>query len=314
MNINVRSVVLIGIALLVALVTAFLARSLVKNPEVASTGIEKNVVVPSNIQIAVSAKYIPTGSFIKAEDIMWQSWPDDRINEKYIQKSSETSLESFVGSVVKQEITAGEPITMARTAKPGERGFLAAVLAPGNRAITIGINVTSSVAGFLFPGDRVDMLLTHRINLTNSAGAGNRASAQVSETVMSNLRVLAINQSMANPTHTAVVGKTVTFEVTPKQAEKITLIKTMGNLSLILRSLAREENSDAVQTASDHRSITWDNEVTDTIISSNSTGKSAQGNLRKVQIFRGSSTESKSFRDAINDIAKEAAKSADQGQ
>lgn len=277
MNINIRSIVLIAIALVVAGITAMLARSLVSTPQ--SSGEQQTVIkiVDSRMKILVAAADMPMGHFIKNEDLVWQSWPDESVHEKYIQQDSEITLESLIGAVAVAAVSAGEPILDNRLVKPGNRGFMAAVLPAGMRAISVRITATSGNAGFVFPGDRVDILLTHEVNIKSN----DRKLARISETVLSNVRVLAINQATENATHTPSIGKTATLEVTPKEAEKISLIKSMGELTLVLRSLGKTEDED-LQLAANHQSITWDSDVSQQLSGSNGTGKNVS-----VQIFRG---------------------------
>jgi pilus assembly protein CpaB len=146
-------------------------------------------------------------------------------------------MNKLIGTVVRYPITAGQPLTQGSLVAPGDRGFLAAALARGC-VVTITVSEKSGVAGFIFPGDRVDIMLTQTIR-----GAGSDAQAlNVTETVLRNLRVLATDQSTENQ---SAEGKTVvrtfhtvTLEVTPKIAEKIEVAQAVGALSLTLRSLA----------------------------------------------------------------------------
>ncbi len=138
--------------------------------------------------------------------------------------------------MVRYPVTAGEPVTQGSLVSPGDRGFLAAALTPGMRAITVPVDAKSGVAGFVFPGDRVDMVLTQAVK-------GNEGQAlKASETILRNLRVLATDQTT---TQNTVDGKTqvrafrtVTLEVTPTIAEKVAVAQTLGTLSLALRPLA----------------------------------------------------------------------------
>lgn len=135
-------------------------------------------------------------------------------------------------------IPAGQPITQGALVKPGDRGFLAAALGPGMRAVTVPVSTQSAVAGFVFPGDRIDLVLTQ-----NVPGGGDGPPLKVSETVLRNLRVLATDQRTDNEAddqgNTVVrTYSTVTVEATPKIAEKIAVAQTLGQLSLSLRSIA----------------------------------------------------------------------------
>ena len=135
------------------------------------------------------------------------------------------------------EVTAGQPVTRGSLVGPEDRGFLAAALGPGMRAVTVPVNVTTGVAGFIFPGDHVDIVLSQQVS-----GGGDGPPLKVSETIIRNVRVLATDQRVTSKDED---GKTpvrtfsnVTFEVTPKLAEKIAVAQSIGQLSLSLRSLA----------------------------------------------------------------------------
>ena len=134
-------------------------------------------------------------------------------------------------------IAAGQPVTRGSLVGPQDRGFLAAALGAGMRAVTVPVNNTTGVAGFVFPGDHVDLVLTQQV-----AGGGDGAPLKVSETIVRNVRVLATDQRF---TDKDADGKTavktfsnVTFEVTPRIAEKIAVAQSIGQLSLSLRSIA----------------------------------------------------------------------------
>lgn len=302
MNINIRSIILIGIALAMAGLTAILARSLIQTPQQDGETIVVSQVVAATTQVLVAAQDFPTGTFLKAEDLVWQSWPDDTVNENYIRKDGEVQMDSFVGSVVKSSLNAGEPISLKRIVKPGNQGFMAAVLTPGKRAVSIRTTLVTGVAGFIFPGDAVDILLTHKIV---STGTG-RKTMQVSETVLKAVRVLAIDQSAAaNPTHTPSVSKSVTLEVSPKDAEKIVLAKSMGDLSLSLRSLTTL--SEAQTASSEEPSITWDSEVSKTLTS----GGPGKGGNMQVDVFRGQSSKKVNISNVQNNKAQAATDNQD---
>ena len=303
MNINMRSVVLIGVALIIAGVTAMLARNLVGTSQNAGETQVVTQVVDSRMKILVAAIDMPVGHFVKAEDMIWQSWPDETVHDRYIQEDSEITAESLIGAVSVSSISAGAPILDNRLVKPGNRGFMSAVLPTGMRAISVRITATSGNAGFVFPGDRVDILLTHEVDIKSSG----RKKARVSETILRDVRVLAINQSTDNPTHTPSIGKTATLEVTPKDAEKIALIRRMGELSLILRSLGTVDGENSQQAAANIQTVTWDSDVSKQL--NGAGGKS--GKNYTVKIFRGSLKKSKSNKVDFNKLLNKALNSAE---
>lgn len=149
--------------------------------------------------------------------------------------------EDFAGAVVRLPLVAGEPLTPDRIVVPGDRSFLAAVLHPGMRAASVAVTAISGTSGFIFPGDRVDVLLTHVLPpepVEGAAAPQSNAPRHATETVLRDLRVLAIDQKIENKASEVVVAHTATLEVTDKQSETLALIAEMGKLTLSLRSLA----------------------------------------------------------------------------
>jgi pilus assembly protein CpaB len=232
---DVKKLMLLVGALIVAAVTAVTARNMFSGataPEVSATP-----VVPVGPEVLVATRSLPVGTIIDAEALRFQVWPKGLVQPAYFLKGSAgANPADLIGTVVRNEITAGQPVTTGSLIKPGERGFLAAALGAGMRAVTVAVSATSSVAGFIFPGDRVDIVLTQEI-------AGDGPPLKVSETVVSNIRVLATDQRMS-----AAKGEDgkpivqnfslVTLEVTPKIAEKVAVMQRIGDLSLSLRSIA----------------------------------------------------------------------------
>jgi pilus assembly protein CpaB len=228
------------------------------------------VIEKPTISVLVAARDLPTGSFIRPEDLRWQTWPEGQIAETYLLKDKDTP-EALSGAVVRLRIVAGEPITNNRVIKPGDRGFLAAVLTPGMRAVAVPVTPISGVAGLVFPGDHVDVILQHQVR-SEALNAANQPSitAFASETVLTDLRILAIDQSTADIEGKPVLAKTVTFEVTPKQVEVIEVAGALGSLYLSQRSIVSSNvDADGVTIAEDEgpahgvRSVsyTWDSDV-----------------------------------------------------
>jgi pilus assembly protein CpaB len=194
-------------------------------------------VVPAGPEVLVATRSLPVGTIIDAEAFRYQIWPQGLVQPAYyIRGQRGINPQDLIGTVVRSEITAGQPVTQGALVRPGERGFLAAALGPGMRAVTVGVSSTSGVAGFVFPGDRVDIVLTHSVEGEEGA------PLRVSETILRNVRVLATDQRInardpeGNQVPQAV--STVTLEATPSMAERIAVAQTIGQLSLSLRSLA----------------------------------------------------------------------------
>jgi pilus assembly protein CpaB len=186
----------------------------------------------------VARKSLPVGTIIDAESLAYQAWPQELVQGAYYTEGSpDGNVAKMIGTVVRNPITAGQPITKGALVGPNDRGFLAAALGPGMRAVTVPVSVTTGVGGFIFPGDRVDMVLTQTVS-----GGGEGAPLRVSETIVRNLRVLATDQRIdgknAEGKTEVRTAATVTFEATPKIAEKIAVAQSLGSLSLALRSIA----------------------------------------------------------------------------
>lgn len=259
---RIRNIVLIAFALLAALGTALLVRNFTE----AQRGQAVAEAVPSSraetAQVLVAARELPAGTLLRPGDLDWQPWPREAVAEPYL-VAGEAGVEDFLGAVVRQRIAAREPITQTRVVRPDDGSFLAAILTPGMRAISVPVNATSGIAGFVFPGDRVDLILTHTVQ--REAGDGERP-VRASETVLEDVRVLAVDQRIDDEGGSPVVAKTATLEVSPKQAEAVAILTEMGRLSLSLRSLARDgaalaEGDAAPEGPDAGRSYTTDTEL-----------------------------------------------------
>jgi pilus assembly protein CpaB len=239
---NLRTVLLLVFALSAAAVTAYFARNWIASQRAAwenqAPAQAEAPTVPFK-EILVADEDLATGTFVKPEHLKWQQWPEDGVIEGYLVKG-EASEQDLEGAVVRTHLFAGEPITKSRVVHPGERGFLAAVLEVGQRAVSVPVDATSGISGLVFPGDSVDVILTFQTTVKNEDTDEN-LTRYFSETLLHDIRVLAIDQAVENVDGMAKVAKTATLEVEPKQAEKIAVALEIGTLSLSLQSLAREE-------------------------------------------------------------------------
>jgi pilus assembly protein CpaB len=189
--------------------------------------------------VLVAAGDLPMGQTLRASDLRWQPWPTDAVPAGFIGKNQEPdALEQAAGSIARSNFLRGEPIRRERLIKAGGSGFMSAILPAGMRAVAISIDNrgTTSAGGFILPNDRVDVLRTSADDNAARSGGG---SFQVTETILTNIRVLAIGQNIQERNGEKVVtGETATLELTPAQAEVVTLAQKVGQLSLALRSLA----------------------------------------------------------------------------
>ncbi|HST35829.1 MAG TPA: Flp pilus assembly protein CpaB [Allosphingosinicella sp.] len=233
---DVKKIVLLVGALIIAAVTAFMAKSMFTGASAPQA--QAKQAVPAGPEVLVATRTLPVGTIIEADAFRYQPWPQGLVQTNYFTRTEGgTDPSSLIGTVVRNEITAGQPVTQGALVRPGERGFLAAALGPGMRAVTVAVSATSGVAGFVFPGDRVDLVLTQEV-----PGGGDGPPLRASETIIRNIRVLAVDQRLnardEAGNQVAQTVATITFEATPKIAEKIAVAQTIGQLSLSLRSLA----------------------------------------------------------------------------
>lgn len=232
---DVKKVMLLIGALVIAAVTAVMAKNMFVGSSAPTA--QAAAVEQTGPKVLVATRALPVGTIIDAEALKYQIWPEELKQSSYFVEGEGVNAADLIGAVVRAEITAGQPLTNGALVKPGERGFLAAALGPGMRAVTVSVSDTSGVAGFVFPGDRVDIVLTQEVS-----GGGDGSPLKASETILRNVRVLASDRRLtnANEEGKSVAQSTsmVTLEATPKIAEKIAVAQTIGSLSLSLRSIA----------------------------------------------------------------------------
>src|SRR5580693_1569860 len=222
-------------------------------------------------EILVATVQLAAGTLLRAQDVTWQLVtrpvePAEIVRPSAVARQvrpevdEETRAEVY-GAAVRpaRDTAAGEPIRRSNIVRPGDRDFLQVVLTPGARAIAIPVTTGGASTGLLFPGDRVDVILTQ--NFEGESAVITRRS--VSETVVENLRVLAIDALDAKSGGS--FGRTVTIEVTPEQAEKINVATELGKLSLTLRSVSGPGGLVAASTAGPGRATgvkpTWAGDV-----------------------------------------------------
>lgn len=284
-----RTPILLVAALAIAIGTAFLIRNRLNDAASQTEAMDTSLVL-------VAANSLDAGHFIRAEsDFVWTQWPVENLHESYIQQGT-VDITEFEGAVARTDILAGEPIYATRLVKPDDGGFMPAVLHPGMRAISISVNATTGNAGFIFPGDHVDMILTHELQ-----GDDDNNQGFVSETFAKDVRVLAVDQRFNSKDSTVALARTVTLELSPKQAEMTNVATELGRISLSLRSLSKDsaikvasgtenENVDGDDVNDDYTSV---EEVSQML----NLGKGGNNHLaaRKVSVSRGSESEQLRF-------------------
>jgi pilus assembly protein CpaB len=211
-----------------------------KPPEAPAPVIAK----PETVDILVAKSNIGMGQSLSAGEIAWQAWPKEAATGNFIRKNDRpTALEDLSGQIARYPFVAGEPIREAKLVNAKGSGFMAAILPPGMRAVSTQISPETSAGGFILPNDRVDVILTRR-DLAAEKATG--IESHTSEVVLSNVRVLAIDQNVEEKGGQKVVmGKTATLELNPAQTETLALSQKRGTVSLALRSITDAEKQDA---------------------------------------------------------------------
>jgi pilus assembly protein CpaB len=194
-------------------------------------------------EVLVAGNDIGLGSTVQGPDLRWQTWPKDSISPFFIRKDERPdAINQLGGSVARQSFASGEPIREARLIKAQGSGYMAAILPGGKRAISTEITPETGAGGFILPNDHVDVILSRR---DKDAEKATGTDVHVGEIILSNVRVLAIDQTVEEKNgQRVVVGKTATLELAPHQAEALARAKLMGVLTLALRSIVDFEGKD----------------------------------------------------------------------
>jgi len=189
------------------------------------------------VDVLVVRKDIGIGQAIAAADMAWQQWPAASATGALVRKNEHPdAIAEFTGAIARLPIAAGEPVRDNRLVKAKGSGYMAAILPPGMRAISTDISPETGAGGFILPNDRVDVILSRR---DREAEKATGVESHVSETILTDVRVLAIDQTVEEKNgQRVVVGKTATLELTQRQAELLAVSRQLGTLTLALRSLA----------------------------------------------------------------------------
>jgi pilus assembly protein CpaB len=230
--------VVLGVAVAAGGIAAFLAAS---NKESGPPPPPPQAALET-VDVLVAKSDLTRGQVIAASDIGWQTWPAAAANSSFIKKSDQPEAPNqFVGAIVRVGMVAGDPIRGPYVVMAKGSGFLAAVLPPGMRAAAIDISPETSAGGFILPDDRVDVVLTRR---DKAAEKQTGVEKFVSDTILRNVRVLAIDQTIEDKNGVkTVLGKTATLELTESQAETLNLSHQIGTISLTLRSIRDSQTS-----------------------------------------------------------------------
>jgi len=233
---------------------AFMVRNIIASqPSEAVQVIVEKEEVPTDEVLTIS-RDMRMGQTVIDGDLTWRKWPIELASEEYILRSSQPELlDELIGSVVRSDFIANEPVIRRKLIKLGDKGMMSLLLKKGMRAVTIEIEADRGSGGFILPGDHVDILLTRKESVVldqfiSLDDEGAEIDAQAirpvgegfsTETVLANVKVLAVDQVVGDiGENSSVNAETATLEVTPEQAELIELAKRVGRMALLLRPFA----------------------------------------------------------------------------
>lgn len=243
---NTARLIVLGVAVAAGGLAALVAGSLNQTEAPPPAPVAK--VETTGVLVAKSD--IGIGHAVSAADFEWQPWPKSIVNSAFIRQSDRPdAIKELAGSIARAPIAAGEPVRENKLIKADGSGYMAAILPAGMRAVSTEISPETGAGGFILPNDRVDVILTRRDRDTEHVTG---VESHLSETILSDVRVLAIDQTVEDKDgQKVVVGRTATLELTSRQAETLALARKMGTLSLALRSLA-DANKGARSEAADN--------------------------------------------------------------
>ena len=232
---SVPRIAVLILAVLAAAAAAWLASTFVGS----DAGRQQADVTPQveMDDVLVAAREIPLGARVGAGDLRWQAWPRTAVTPAFTVKTrNPDAMTDLKGALARGGLLPGEPVTPGKLVTAATAGFMAARLSDGMRAVSIRISPETGAGGFILPGDRVDVILTRE-----RGGDSGRGRDFLSDTIFTNVRVLAIDQAFGEAGKEGdkvAVGKTATLELTPQQAETLARAQAMGEIALSLRSLA----------------------------------------------------------------------------
>lgn len=231
--------IVLAVALMAGALAAYLASGIMMNKTPQAV---VEAPKPETIEVLLAAEDLHPGEKLTSGVLEWRPWPRDSASNLITREARPDAVEAFATARARQPIYAGEPIIDRKVVSAGNGSFMSAILPQGMRAISVAISEHSAVSGFILPNDRVDVIVTRQydVNQRNMQGLVKQKQA-LTETVLSNVRVLAINQTFRQDGDDKVTvpeGRTAVLELDPDQTEIIIKAETLGELSLALRSVA----------------------------------------------------------------------------
>ncbi|MGZ3409276.1 MAG: Flp pilus assembly protein CpaB [Xanthobacteraceae bacterium] len=198
------------------------------------------------VDVLIAKNDLGIGQTLGPQDVAWQQWPAASASSNFIRKSDRPdAAEQLTGAIARTPFMAGEPLRENRLIKGKGSGYMAAILPSGMRAISTEISAETGAGGFILPNDRVDVILSRRDREAEKIAG---IEVHISETILNDVRVLAIDQTVEEKNgQRVVVGKTATLELTQRQSERLAVSRQLGTLTLALRSIADADPSKAGQ-------------------------------------------------------------------
>lgn len=192
---------------------------------------------PARLRVLVAARALPAGTLLKDEDLQQREMPPEAVPEAAMPATEETRAETR-GALVRRWLEPGSIMERGDLLRPRDRGFLSAVLRPGRRAISVGVDVVTGAAGLIWPGDQVDLILTQELTASDAP----LARRVIGETILSDVRVIAVDQQFTQGATAADatpnrIARTVTLEVTGEQAERVAVASRLGRIALTVRAM-----------------------------------------------------------------------------
>jgi len=238
---NKQTIMILGGGFIMALLVAIMMQSMLgqsSKPQILNE--------EPKTAVLVATRHLKIGNNLVSKDMQWQEWPQSSVFDGAITKDSLENPNDVLplAGRLRRNIAEGEPLMHSALVREEKGNFVAATLGKGMRAMAIKVKAESSVGGFVTPGDYVDVIMTYDIRLPSDEKIRDAAisviSKKAAQTVLENIRVVAVDQEAKEIEETAI-ARTVTLEVSPKQSERLALANAMGALSLTLRQLGDEE-------------------------------------------------------------------------
>lgn len=243
-----KQLLLIGGMIVLGAIVFTQVRKMGTPPPVDQSAVKTETIVEKveYVPVLAAAMDIGTGSRLSEDTLSFIDWPKEALTPNLIVKDegAEDVMSKYIGAIASQPIYEGETISRGKIIMAGESGVMAALLAPGMRAVTTRISVDTAAGGFIQPGDRVDIIMRESLQVANNqqnenSGGIRRDRVFIARTVFEDVKVLAIDQTFSAGAETgaAIPGSTATFELSPQDTELLQEIEGMGDLYLTLRGV-----------------------------------------------------------------------------